>query len=420
MKHKFAELILNEHLACVDKDGYYHYLYKITNLINGHFYYGVHNTKNLNDNYKGSGTRLHKAYKKYGIENFKKEILYYFDNEYDMLNKEFELVNDDLIIDNTCYNLAYGGGRTTYNSAVVKDNDGNILKVLLNDPRYLSGELVGVMKNTITVKDDHGNDLRISKEMFDLNKDKFKPTTTGKVIVYDNDMNSFMVDSNDPRYLSGELQFVLKVINKDTTLVKDVNGKLYRVNKNDKRFKSGDLVGVTKNQIRIKKDGKIKSINPEDLDKYLADDWALGCYQKGQIVVTKNNKNKFINPEDLDKYLADGWKHESQLKHTYTIVKNNKLKRINPEDLDKYLADGWKRTNKMKGKININNGINNKRINPEDLDKYLADGWKIGSTQKSCLGKVAINKNGDRRFVSLEELNTYLSNGWEKGLNHKK
>ena len=58
----------------------YHYFYKITNTINNHFYYGVHNTDDLNDGYMGSGVRLHKAYKKYGVENFKKEILKFFDS----------------------------------------------------------------------------------------------------------------------------------------------------------------------------------------------------------------------------------------------------------------------------------------------------------------------------------------------------
>lgn len=87
----------------------YHYFYKITNLINNHFYYGVHNTSNLNDGYMGSGTRLWNAYKKYGIDNFKKEILKYFNSAEDAFNYEAEIVNEVLLNDDNCYNLSIGG-----------------------------------------------------------------------------------------------------------------------------------------------------------------------------------------------------------------------------------------------------------------------------------------------------------------------
>ena len=87
----------------------YHYFYKITNKINNHFYYGVHNTNNLDDGYMGSGSRLHIAYEKYGIENFEKEILKFFDTSEEAFNYESEIVNENLIESDECYNIVKGG-----------------------------------------------------------------------------------------------------------------------------------------------------------------------------------------------------------------------------------------------------------------------------------------------------------------------
>lgn len=89
----------------------YYYFYKITNEINGMYYYGVHSTYKLDDGYMGSGYYLKRAQEKYGINNFKKEILKFFDSRDEMMNYEKEVVNSQMINRNNpmCYNIVRGG-----------------------------------------------------------------------------------------------------------------------------------------------------------------------------------------------------------------------------------------------------------------------------------------------------------------------
>ena len=69
----------------------------------------MHSTNNLNDEYFGSGVGLMRAIKKYGKHNFKREILYVFDNYEDMVAKEIELVNENVVNDSMSYNMKLGG-----------------------------------------------------------------------------------------------------------------------------------------------------------------------------------------------------------------------------------------------------------------------------------------------------------------------
>jgi hypothetical protein len=84
-------------------------IYKTINLVNGKYYYGKHQTTNVNDDYLGSGLLIGRAIKKYGIDNFKKTVLYIFDNEQDMNNKESELITEGVVCDSNNYNIALGG-----------------------------------------------------------------------------------------------------------------------------------------------------------------------------------------------------------------------------------------------------------------------------------------------------------------------
>ena len=87
----------------------YYIIYKTTNIKNNKIYIGKHQTLDLNDEYLGSGIALARAIKKYGKKCFTKEVLYIFDNELEMNEKEKELVNEEFISTNITYNLGVGG-----------------------------------------------------------------------------------------------------------------------------------------------------------------------------------------------------------------------------------------------------------------------------------------------------------------------
>jgi hypothetical protein len=78
----------------------YFIIYKTTNIINGKYYIGKHKTNDLNDGYLGSGKLLKRAIKKYGTENFHREILHHCksDEEMNLLEKILVVDGHSIII----------------------------------------------------------------------------------------------------------------------------------------------------------------------------------------------------------------------------------------------------------------------------------------------------------------------------------
>lgn len=84
-------------------------IYQIKNKLNNKIYVGKHITDNVNDSYMGSGVRIQRAIKKYGIENFEKTILVECSSEEEMNAKEAEIVNDEFLSRDDVYNINKGG-----------------------------------------------------------------------------------------------------------------------------------------------------------------------------------------------------------------------------------------------------------------------------------------------------------------------
>ena len=279
----------------------YNYFYKITNNLNNHFYYGVHSTDNLDDGYMGSGVRLHYAYKKYGIENFSKEILKFFDTREQANQYEAEIVTEELVKDNNCYNVILGGGFDTSGKLTVKDKNGNAFLVSVDDPRYLSGELVSITAGKVAVKDKDGNTFMVDKEDPRYLSGELVSITAGKVAVKDKDGNTFMVNKDDPRYLSGEL--VPTATGK--IVVKDKNGKFYCIDPNDPRYLSGELIKSSvwtgrhhKNDTIDKMKSIFKKNNHQKGNKNS---------QFGTCWIHNNERNLKIKKEELQEYINNGW-----------------------------------------------------------------------------------------------------------------
>lgn len=87
----------------------FYFIYCTTNMVNGKIYVGKHKTTRLNDGYIGSGKLLKRAISKYGRENFKFEILEWFETESNMNTREAELVTEEFCLRKDTYNLCVGG-----------------------------------------------------------------------------------------------------------------------------------------------------------------------------------------------------------------------------------------------------------------------------------------------------------------------
>jgi hypothetical protein len=166
-----------------------HYIYKTTCNVTGRWYIGMHSTCNLEDGYMGSGLRLRRSIRKYGIENHTKEILEYCATREELVLREIEIVNKELISDDNCMNLKEGGTGGFINlesSRKGGSTSGNIHKnKLINDVAYFKKHIqystINITNfNKTGVKHKNFEGKSHSNETKQLMSEKRKGTGTGE------------------------------------------------------------------------------------------------------------------------------------------------------------------------------------------------------------------------------------------------
>ena len=329
-----------------------HYFYKITNNINNKFYYGIHSTFNINDGYMGSGSALNRAIKKYGIENFSKEILKFFDSREELELYEAKIVNKNLLDDINCYNIALGGkSPTTIDSVSVIDENGKFFRVNKNDPRYLNVSLISVSKGYVTVYNKELNKyVTITKEEYKNNKDLYCTSLTGKVVVYDEN-NKIIIITTEEFYKN---KYKYKSIFADKIVVKDINGNTFAVSLTDERYLSGELVPLWKDkkhssETKQKIKNSLNTINHQQKENNS---------QYGTCWMNNGNENIKVSKLDINKYITFGYVKGRFIKNKENIIIKNQNKT-------------W-----------INKNGNTCFIYKDDLYDYIKDGWLYGRSSK--------------------------------------
>lgn len=285
------------------KNKKYHYFYKITNNINNHFYYGIHSTDDLDDGYMGSGVRLNYAYKKYGIENFSKEILKFFNSREECAEYEAEMVTEQLVHDDNCYNVSCGGEYfNTLGTVSVRDKDGKCFRVSKYDEKYLSNEYIPVAYNHVIAIDKTTNiKVSIPKDEYYKNKDRY---LSGNFPVFvklksNPEMDFFLAPISE--YQNNKDLYINK--NSEYHLMKDKLGNNYYARRDDPRYLSGELVSFWK--------GRKHS---DETKQKISETFKNNKHQQGEknsqfgtCWIYKDGENMKIKKEELEIYIQQGW-----------------------------------------------------------------------------------------------------------------
>jgi hypothetical protein len=202
----------------------FHYVYKITNLINNKYYYGIHSTDNLNDHYMGSGLNIQRAIRKHSKENFCKEIICFTNNRQGAIDIERIIVNKETVKRKDCYNVAIGG------------HGGNLIAGL-NEKR----------KGDIKTKKQKTWQNKSPKEISEINK-RIQTTLNKRSPQDKNETSKKLSKAHKGRKLSDETKTKQSKWQKGKKLSKDHINKIKKNHHNVKGLNNPRYIHLTQEQ----------------------------------------------------------------------------------------------------------------------------------------------------------------------------
>lgn len=249
------------------------YIYKITNLINDKYYLGKRSFKgdSINDDkYFGSGTLLKKALKKYGKDNFKKEIVTIC-LSFEELNKvERDIINENIINDKNSYNLALGGWGGNLGDIV-----NNKIKMICQSEEYR--KKMSDIINSPEIKDRMISSIK--KTMSDISwKEKFSKIQKD---VQNKEENKIR-NSKNQKFAQNKYDVVKKKSDKMNELYLDEN------------FRNKHLDACQSNVFRDKQRKKVlgkKWVNNTIIQKYVTEIEMVTLIDTGWILGMLKRKN---------------------------------------------------------------------------------------------------------------------------------
>jgi len=307
---------------------------------------------------RGSDFAIHRAIRKYGVENILFEVINEFSLYSKLDSKQFILDEKEIFY----IDFFDTFGKNGYN--LTKGGEGSLGRKISNETRQLMSEKTKGRIVSEETKEKLRESARNRPEVTQKTKDKLSRANKGKVTVKDDENNIFVVSVDNKDYLNGSLTPIAKgtkrtekqlekmsKIHKNKVMV-EIEGKLVKIDRDDNRIISGELkitsnikgLSILSEEEKLKRSDKMTKNNPNAIIVEIFD-------KNGELRFTsKGSFIKFLKENNLPNSLYGSQRNGGS---TIGNTPNSKSRLIN-QGYKEFI--GWKAIKKEQN-VRINRKI---------------------------------------------------------------